>query len=58
MVNGAIYATRRDVLMNKGSFKGARCLGHIMPVERSANIDTEADFVLAEFYLRKLLAAT
>ncbi len=52
MVNGALYATRRDVLMNKNSFKGARCLGHIMPVERSANIDTEADLVLAEYFLR------
>jgi len=51
MVNGALYATRRDVLMNQNSFKGRTCLGHIMPVERSVNIDSEADFVLAEYYL-------
>ncbi len=53
MVNGALYATRRDVLMNNNSFKGSRCLGHEMPVERSANIDTEADFLLADYYLRR-----
>jgi CMP-N,N'-diacetyllegionaminic acid synthase len=53
MVNGALYASRRDVLMKRNSFKGERCLGHIMPPERSVNIDSEADFVLAEYYLRR-----
>ncbi len=51
MVNGAIYATRRDVLMNQGSFKGRKCLSYIMPPQRSVNIDTEADFVTAEYFL-------
>jgi len=55
MVNGALYASRRDVLMNLNSFKGDFCLGHIMPPERSVNIDSEADFVLAEYYLRNRL---
>ena len=53
MVNGALYASRRDVLMNRNSFKGDFCLGHVMPPERSVNIDSEADFVLAEYYLRR-----
>ena len=48
MVNGAIYATRRDVLMERGSFKGQRCLPHVMPPERSVNIDSEVDFWVAE----------
>jgi len=52
MVNGALYATRRDVLMDRGSFKGDRCLGYVMPAERSVNIDGEADFLLAEHALR------
>ena len=52
IVNGAIYACRRDVLMLRGTFRGERCLGYVMPVERSVNIDTEADFHVAEYYLR------
>lgn len=48
MVNGAIYATRRDVLMERGSFQGRRCLAHVMPPERSVNIDSEVDFFIAE----------
>lgn len=53
MVNGVMYATRRDVLMDLGTFRGAHCLGHVMPAERSANIDSEADFVLAEYECRR-----
>jgi CMP-N-acetylneuraminic acid synthetase len=54
MVNGAIYATKRDVFVQKNTFKGDRCLGYIMPSERSVNIDSEVDFLVAEYYLRKL----
>lgn len=53
MVNGAIYATKRDIFMEKNTFKGEKCLGYIMPPERSVNIDTEIDFLIAEYYLRK-----
>lgn len=53
MVNGAVYATRRDVLMEEDSFQGENCLGYVMPPERSVNIDSEADFVLAEYWMRK-----
>jgi len=53
MVNGAIYAAKRDVFMEKNTFKGDKCLGYIMPLERSVNIDTEIDFLIAEYYLRK-----
>ena len=48
--NGAIYATRKDVLMD-GSFKGHDCRGWIMPPERSLNIDTEMDFKHAEWLI-------
>jgi CMP-N-acetylneuraminic acid synthetase len=27
-------------------------LGYIMPAERSVNIDTDADFLVAEYYLK------
>ncbi len=51
IVNGAIYATRRDVLMNGNTFTGSQCLGFLMPPERSVNIDTELDFLAAEHFL-------
>jgi CMP-N-acetylneuraminic acid synthetase len=44
--NGAIYVTRRAVLL-AGSFKGHTCLAWVMPAERSANIDSLADFAYA-----------
>jgi CMP-N-acetylneuraminic acid synthetase len=53
IVNGAIYATKRDIFMNRGTFQGDYCIGHIMPKEKSINIDTEFDFLLAEFELKK-----
>lgn len=51
MVNGAIYATKRGVLMKRSTFQGDRCLGHVMPPERSVNIDGQLDFVAAEYLL-------
>lgn len=53
MVNGALYATRRDVFMNQSTFQGAYCLGHVMPPERSVNVDSELDLIAAEYLLRK-----
>jgi CMP-N,N'-diacetyllegionaminic acid synthase len=46
--NGAIYLTKRNVLLNK-SYKGKVCIGLIMPEERSVNIDTLQDFKYAEW---------
>lgn len=56
MVNGALYATKRNVFMNDGTFQGKNCLGHVMPPERSVNIDTELDFIAAEYYMNKRIA--
>jgi CMP-N-acetylneuraminic acid synthetase len=53
MVNGVLYATRRNVLMNGGSFQGTHCLGYVMPAERSVNIDSEVDFVIAEYEVQR-----
>jgi len=53
--NGAIYLTRRDVLLG-GSFKGADCRAWVMPDERSVNIDTLRDFELAEWSLERATA--
>ncbi len=49
--NGAIYLTRRDILMEQNSFYGARTRAYIMPPERSVDIDTQFDFQLAELLL-------
>ncbi|MCG8434433.1 MAG: acylneuraminate cytidylyltransferase family protein, partial [Gammaproteobacteria bacterium] len=53
IVNGAIYATKRNVFMELNSFQGERCLGYEMPVERSINIDNEFDFLAAEYYMNR-----
>lgn len=50
--NGAIYATRRDVLLG-GSFKGRDCRAWVMPAARSVNIDTLDDFAYAEWCLAR-----
>jgi CMP-N-acetylneuraminic acid synthetase len=46
--NGAIYLTRRDILLGE-SYKGIRCAAYVMPAERSVNIDTLRDFEYAEW---------
>ena len=58
MVNGALYATKREVFMERGSFQGEHCLGYIMPPERSVNIDGELDFVVAEHLLKNHVTDT
>ncbi|MCB0847293.1 MAG: acylneuraminate cytidylyltransferase family protein [Bacteroidetes bacterium] len=52
--NGAIYLTRRETIMNH-SFKGNHCQALIMETRRSVNIDTELDFLMADFLLSKNL---
>jgi CMP-N-acetylneuraminic acid synthetase len=51
MRNGAIYLTRRDVLMERGSIWGEVIRPYVMPEERSVSIDNELDFRLAELML-------
>lgn len=48
---GAIYAARRDVLLEQRSFYGKDVRAWIMPYRRSINIDSPFDFDLAEFML-------
>lgn len=50
---GSIYLTRRDVLMELGSLKGADCRAWIVPESRACNIDTPWDLFLAEQLLRR-----
>lgn len=41
MRNGAIYLTRRDVLVERGSIWGDSIRPYVMPEERSLSVDTE-----------------
>jgi CMP-N-acetylneuraminic acid synthetase len=51
--NGSVYVFKRESLMEKNSLWGAIRLPYIMPPERSVNIDEEADFLVAEYFLKK-----
>ena len=46
--NGAVYAVRRDILVSQRSLYGDRCVGYVMPAERSVNVDTLDDLAEAD----------
>lgn len=52
--NGSIYSVRRDLLMLKNSRYGtANSRPYIFPPDRTVNVDSEIDFMLAELLLRR-----
>lgn len=55
MRNGAIYLTRRDVLMKGNSISGEVSRPYVMPEERSVSIDSELDMRVAELMMRERL---
>ncbi|MBI1974272.1 MAG: acylneuraminate cytidylyltransferase family protein [Candidatus Zambryskibacteria bacterium] len=52
--SGAAYAMRRDLIMKDGRLYGDRITGHIVPTERSIDIDTPLDWIKAEYMLADL----
>jgi CMP-N-acetylneuraminic acid synthetase len=56
MPNGAVYATRRETLFNEGVIISGRSAVHIMPPERSVDIDEPLDFIFAEFVAERIKA--
>ena len=55
--NGAaVYATRTQVLLEKNSIFGDRCLPYLMKPEESVDIDTPFDLFVAECLLNRRLA--
>ena len=50
--NGAVYVARVDWLLQQRSFYGPGFRAFVMPVERSLDIDTAHDVVLAEQLIR------
>ena len=55
--NGAIYLTKRDVLMEHGSIWGDVIRPYIMPAERSVGVDSELDFRLLEILMAEKISA-
>jgi CMP-N-acetylneuraminic acid synthetase len=53
MRNGAIYLTRRDVLMKDGSMWGKHIRPYVMPEERSVGVDSELDLDLIELLMKR-----
>jgi len=53
MRNGAIYLTRRDVLMERDSIWGETIKPYIMPPERSVGVDSELDLKLVELLMQQ-----
>ena len=54
MANGAIYIARVSTIKKYNSFLGKRCISFEMPFEKSINIDTEEDFLMAEKLIQSL----
>jgi CMP-N,N'-diacetyllegionaminic acid synthase len=52
-LNGAVYVTSREVIMKENRLIGRDTGAHIMPLERSIDIDTELDFKLADLLMRQ-----
>ena len=55
MRNGAIYLTRRDVLMDKNSIWGHVICPYVMPPERSVSVDSELELKLLELLIDERL---
>lgn len=51
--NGAVYAVKREVVMLQNSMIGQVSRPYIMPQERSVNVDSKLDLLLAEILLRQ-----
>lgn len=46
--SGAVYAMRRDLIMVLNRLYGSHITGHIVPAERSLDIDKPVDWIIAE----------
>lgn len=53
MRNGAVYLTKRDVLMDQHSIWGKNIRPYIMPPERSIGVDNVLDMKLVELMINK-----
>ncbi len=56
-LNGSVYATKRDVVMNQNSVFGEKVIPLLMDDFHSIDIDAELDFLTAEAVLKKIKAS-
>lgn len=54
-LNGSLYLSTKESLMNHKSFISSDTVGYIMPEEYSIDIDTPLDWDIAEFLMKKLV---
>jgi len=52
-VNGAVYVTSKNMIMNHNTIFGKKISAYVMPQERSVDLDTMVDFKLAEILMKK-----
>lgn len=52
--SGDVYAMKRGLLMKKGKIFGNYTIGYIIPKERVVDIDTEFDWLKAEYMLNRI----
>ena len=52
--NGGLYASKRSVVMDLGRVWGDAVVPYVMPDERSLEIDSATDFLLADLLMRHL----
>tara|TARA_B100001059_G_scaffold234887_1_gene278787 strand:- start:114 stop:809 length:696 start_codon:yes stop_codon:yes gene_type:complete len=52
VLNGAVYVARVGWLSDKGSFAAQGAIGYVMPEERSVDIDTQDEIMIATKYLQ------
>jgi CMP-N-acetylneuraminic acid synthetase len=50
--NGAVYAVRRDVVMEQNSMIGQVSRPYLMPVKQSVNIDSPLDLLMAQHLMK------
>lgn len=54
--NGAVYAARTEWFLERGTFYAPETLALVMPPERSVDVDTLLDFMLAEVIVQLAVA--
>ncbi len=55
VLNGAVYAIQVAALLSERRWVLPDSVGYVMPSERSIDIDSEVDFVVADYLLRRSL---
>ena len=54
ILNGALYLSTSKSILDNNSFISSNTVGYIMPREYSIDIDTQLDWEIAEFLMKKL----